>query len=73
MLIPRPTNPLLVIGVGMRSRGYKPDGSGWDGTRDVEDPMPANGVVGIDFFAGGGVLFVDEDEFADCDGVVESL
>lgn len=48
------------------------DRSRRDGMR-VEDPVPAHGVVEVDFGVDGAGLLDDEDGFTDGEGVVEGL
>ena len=56
----------------MRLGRDETDGRCGDGTR-VDDPMPADAIVDIDFFIGGAILLEDEDVVADGYGVVEGL
>lgn len=39
----------------------------------MDDPMPADGVIGVDFSLHGAILFDGEDGDADGEGVVECL
>lgn len=63
---------MVLVDVGVRVGGDETDGGRGDGI-DVDDPVPAEGVVGVDFFVKGAVLFVDEDGVADGEGVVEGV
>lgn len=39
----------------------------------MDDPVPADGVVGVDFLVRGALLLEVEDDVADGEGVVEGL
>lgn len=74
ILIIRPRNSLLVVVVGSSvcARRDETDGGCGDGI-GVEDPVPGDWIVGVNFFFGGAVLLEAEDGVADGEGVVEGL
>lgn len=57
----------------MRLGRDETDGGGRDGVRVVEDPVPGDGVIGVEVFVGGAVLLDGEDGVADGEGVVEGV
>ena len=76
ILIIRPRNRLFAVVGGSSSSVCtcrdETDGGCGDGI-GVEDPVPGDWIVGVDFFVGGAVLLEAEDGVADGEGVVEGL